>query len=95
MGVSVINGHRYKFSANVIQKSCPFCKSVNEDEYHIIFACPVYEHIRNVMLDERYTSRRNMNTMYVLIAGNSITFAKYLLSVYSVRKTLLEGERAH
>ena len=93
MGVSAINGHRYKFSAIATQKSCPFCKSVNEDEYHIIYGCPVYEHIRNVMLEERFISRRNINNMYTLIAGNTIMFAKYLIAVFSVRKTLLEGER--
>lgn len=90
MGVSAINGHRHKFSPNDILKSCPFCKNVSEDEYHIIFGCPVYEHIRIFMLDERSISQRNINNMYTLIAGNTIMFAKYLLNVLSVRKTLLE-----
>ena len=94
MGVSEINAHRHKFSANEIMKKCPFCKLQKEDELHVIFVCPVYEHLRNALLPERYVSQRNVNHMYILFEESSVVFAKYIAAVFTVRKKLLGEERA-
>ena len=93
LGVSQINCHRYKFSPNKTLLNCPFCATEEENEFHILFVCPIYEDLRLNTIPSKFMSKRNKNTLSILIASSSISFAKFFTYVFSRRKELLETER--
>ena len=93
LGVCQINCHRYKFSPNKTLLNCPFCTTVEENEFHILFVCPIYEDLRINTITSKFMSKRNKNTLSIFTASNSISVAKFLTSVFSRRKELLETER--
>ena len=39
LGVSKINGHRYRFYKKKTLLKCPACKKANENEFHVLFIC--------------------------------------------------------
>ena len=88
-GVSDINVHRYKFSHNANSFMCPFCKNEKEDEFHVLFVCPVYERLRTLYIPLNFRSRPSVLFMNMLMASNSHGLAKYLSSLFSHRKELL------
>ena len=92
-GVSQINCYRYKFSPYKTLLNCPFCTAEEENEFHILFVCSIYEDLRLSTRHSKFTSKRNKNTLSILIASNSIWVAKFFTSVFSRRKELLEMER--
>ena len=93
LGVSQINCHRYKFSPYKILLNCPFCATEEENEFHILFVCPIYEDLLLNTIPSKILSKRNKITLSILIARNSISDAKFLTDVFSRRKELLEMER--
>ena len=57
-GVSSIGVHKHRHAKNEMNKNCPFCKTVTEDETHVIFVCPLYEDLRT-----RYLNVCNQKTL--------------------------------
>ena len=53
-------GINKRYKLQFANKNCPFCPAVLEDEYHVLFHCPVYYNIRNkyakVLLENSYQS---------------------------------------
>ena len=92
LGVSKINGHRYKFYKNKALLKCPSCKNVNEDEFHILFCCPVYEELRLKMLPQNIICQRNVYSMCKLMSETVYhrCVARYLVNVFIKRSELLE-----
>ena len=41
-----INANTARFKDDVNLKYCPSCKNTQENEYHLLFICPLYSHIR-------------------------------------------------
>ena len=39
-----------RFKPESVNKTCPFCPDVLEDEFHLLFTCPVYADIRHKYL---------------------------------------------
>ena len=91
LGVSEINCHKYRFSLNRNKLFCPFCSSVKEDEFHVIFVCPKFEDLRSLLLPSNLLSRRNVNSMYILLANNNTSLGKYLFSVCERRRCLIKS----
>ena len=87
--VSQINCHRYKFSPNKTLLNCPFYTTEEENKFHILFVCPIYEDLRLNTIPSKFMSKPNKNTLSILIASNSISVAKFLTYVFSRRKELL------
>ena len=93
LGVSKINGHRYKFyKKNKALLKCPSCKMANEDEFHILFTCPAYEELRLEMLPRNIICQRNVYSMCKLMRESVYNrcVARYLVSMFTKRKQLLE-----
>ena len=94
LGISQINCHRDKFSPNKTLLNGPFCTTEEENEFHILFVCPVYEDLRLSTIPSKLMSKRKKkNALSILIASNSISVAKFFTYVFSRRKELLETER--
>ena len=70
---------------------CPFCSSVKEDEFHVIFVCPKFEDLRSLFLPSNLLSRRNVNSMYILLANDNTSLGKYLFSVCERRRYLIKS----
>ena len=85
MGVSNINAHRYKFDKDPNTRLCPFCTTQVEDEFHIMFICPIYADIRNRYLYLENIDQHNLLNMNVILARTSDNFAKYLHDVFQLR----------
>ena len=43
-------GINKRFQPESVNKTCPFCPNVLEDEFHLLFNCPVYANTRNKCL---------------------------------------------
>ena len=68
----------------------PFCTTEEENEFHILFVCPIYEDLRLNTIPSNFMSKRNKNALSILIASKSISVAKFFTYVFSRRKELLE-----
>ena len=72
LGVSQINCHRYKFSPNKTLLNCPFCATEEENEFHTLFVCLIYEELRLNTIPSKFMSKRSKNKLSILIASNSL-----------------------
>ena len=92
LGVSKLYGHMYKFHKNKSLLKCPFCKNVNEDEFHILYRCPIYEDIRLNMLPNNMLCERNVHSMCRLMSESVFhkCVARYLVAMFIKRNELLE-----
>ena len=89
MGVSNINGHRHKFDKDPNTRLCPFCTTQVEDEFHIMFICPIYAVIRHRYLYLEKIDQHNLLNMNAILARTSDNFAKYLHDVFQLRSKKL------
>ena len=87
LGVSQKSCHRYKFSPNKTLLNCPFCTTEEENEFQILFVCPIYEDLRLNTIPSKFMSKRNKSALSILIASN------FLTNVFSRRKERLKTER--
>ena len=56
------------------ERFCPFCPTDVEDEYHFLFSCPSYQHLRQLYIDPLTSSLNGFETF------PAITKIKYLMS---------------
>eukprot|EP00745_Piridium_sociabile_P033756 TRINITY_DN5799_c0_g1_i7.p1 TRINITY_DN5799_c0_g1~~TRINITY_DN5799_c0_g1_i7.p1 ORF type:complete len:201 (+),score=5.71 TRINITY_DN5799_c0_g1_i7:293-895(+) len=47
-----LNNNMYRYSDVEQEKACPFCKYQNENEYHFLFKCAVYDDLRKTFLKD-------------------------------------------
>ena len=78
LGDSQINCHPYKFSRNKTLLNCPFCTTEEENEFHILFFCPFYKELHINTIPSKCMSKRNKNTLSILITSNSISVPKFV-----------------
>ena len=45
-----MNGVNKRFQPESVNKTCPLCPNVLEDDFHLLFSCPVYADIRHKYL---------------------------------------------
>ena len=62
---------------------CRYCLSLNgvnviEDEYHVLFICPLYSHIRRQYLHASYYAHPNMHSFYKLMTCKNTQIIKRL-----------------
>ena len=65
MGVLSINANIYRYGNNPMDKMCPFCENMIEDDAHIFFKCPLYVDIR-----KRYLATYKNCEVYKLLNGH-------------------------
>ena len=93
MGVSEINAHRFRFNPNRDLLMCQFCKNkeIEESELHVILICPLYKHIRQIYIENRYILKADTQALNNLISSNSPTLARYLALMFSLRRDYLNN----
>ena len=52
LGVLPINNNLHRYSACAIQRNCVVCVNAIENEEHLLFACPLYNDIREKLLND-------------------------------------------
>ena len=70
------------------KRNCPFCETVVENEYHLLYVCPVYTDLRknflegivNEPMDELLKLKTNSKTLKV---------SRYIFRALSRRKALI------
>ena len=85
MGVSTINAHRHKYDKDPNTRLCPFCKTQVENEFHIMFICPIYTSIRTRYLSLENIDQCNIINMNSVLARSSDNFARYLRDTFQMR----------
>ena len=93
MGVSEINAHRFRFNPNRDLLMCQFCKNkeIEESELHVILICPLYKHIRQIYIENRYILKADTQALNNLISSNSPTLARYLALMFTLRRDYLNN----
>ena len=52
LGVLPVNNNLHRYSACAIHRNCVFCVNAIENEKHLLFACPLYNDIREKLLND-------------------------------------------
>ena len=52
LGVLPVNNNLHRYSTCAIQRNCVFCVNAIENEEHLLFACPLYNDIRDKLLND-------------------------------------------
>ena len=92
MGVSPLNAHKYRFASTDDARKCPFCTDQLEDENHLLFICPIYKDLREIV---QFLKRRNFtgNQICSLLRKREekhiLEFSKFLFQAFKLRFTLL------
>ena len=46
LGITELKTHKNRYNSHVADNNCPFCKAVEQNEYHFLFHCEKYETVR-------------------------------------------------
>ena len=91
-GMFPINACLYRFHPDNKQKLCPICISEIEDEFHILFVCPLYNSIR-----DRYITpnKHKFNLLKQPIFWTDVhclsTLAVFLVNCIKIRDAFLSS----
>ena len=95
LGVSYLKPHWNRFVVNpsMADLACPFCIDIVESEIHFILTCPVYNDLRELYINEKYSRRPSLFRLAVLLASEDmctlVNLGKYLQKAFSRRSVLL------
>ena len=89
LGVSQLHGHRYKFSPDPRKRTCPICDMANEDEYHMLFVCDVYENCRLKYLPPHLQGRAQLADL-LSNQRDARPVAIFLYHAFKLRRLILE-----
>ena len=88
-GASIINAHRFKFSNDLNDKKCKKCSlGLIENEMHVVFECPSYEHIRHQLFPSFILNQRDICSFKYLANENYMLLAKFLKTVFKYREMM-------
>ena len=89
------NCHRYKFSSNKILLNCPFCTTEEENEFHILFVCPIYEDVRLNTIPSKFMSKRKKKYI-VHLNSEQLYFGCKMFDffIFERERTVGDGESA-
>ena len=71
-GISSINVHYFRYRHhNQRDLMCPYCKTVEENEFHLLMCCPLYDALRKQFLKEKYYRFPNVNKLRILLCSKN------------------------
>ena len=74
---------------------CPYCESLQEDEFHLLLVCPLYSELRSKYLPKYYTTHVNVekftNLMSTVNVNLTRNLAMYIYYAFKKRNDFLEG----
>ena len=84
-----INNNLRRYSARAIQRNCEVCVNAIEKEEHLLFACPLYNDIREKQLSDTSQNAVTASLENVLAwksKTNMFRLAKFVFSAIRRRK---------
>ena len=90
-GVLPLNNNFHRYSVSPIDRNCAFCVSKIEDEYHLLFVCPVHADLRNKFMQVASI----MSVKSALEARNiglCQSVSKFVFHAINRRKQFLDSE---
>ena len=71
-GISSINVHYFRYRHhNQNELMCPYCKTLEENEFHFLMCCPLYDNLRQQYLKEKYYRHPNINKLRILLCSRN------------------------
>ena len=67
LGITELKTHRNIYISHVVDNNCPFCKVVEENEYHFLFHCENYETVRPEEKKNNHIKRQKENWKFTEI----------------------------
>ena len=89
-GISKINTHHLRYK-NVNQRAfyCPYCKNVDENEFHFVLVCPLFDDLRKQYLPEKYFRTPNHFRLTLLLNNRSESIVenlcKFIYHAFKIR----------
>ena len=65
LGILDIQSNK-RFANDNIDRICQVCKQGNEDEFHILFKCPSYSHLRQKYIDKHWQNKNSISLKDIL-----------------------------
>ena len=89
-----VNNNLHRYSACAIQRNCVVCVNAIENEEHLLFACPLYNDIREKLLND--TSQNIVTASLENVFSwksktNMFRLAKFVFSAIRRRKEFTES----
>ena len=89
-GISSINVHYFRYRQhNQRDLMCPYCKTVEENEFHFLMYCPLYNDLRHQYFKEKYYRLPNINKMRILLCSKNDKIiedvCKFLYAAFKTR----------
>ena len=70
---------------------CIYCDSIVEDEINFLLICPLYSNLREVYIDDRFTSNANTwSFLRIMSCRNEIVIRNLAMFLYYAFKTRSE-----
>ena len=93
LGITELKTHRNIYISHVVDNNCPFCKVVEENEYHFLFHCENYETVRPEKI--RYIKRHEENWKFSEMMlceepASTKQLAWFVFKAFEIRTKLLE-----
>ena len=90
-GMFPINANLFRFDSILNRKKCPFCPAMIENEFHILFVCPVYQSIRKKFIEPCIHKIRIMVQQPELWQDMNLvkTLAVFLVNILKIRSKQL------
>ena len=75
---------------------CVYCDGIVEDEIHFLLICPLYSNLREVYIDDRFTSNANTwSFLRIMSCRNEIVIRNLAMFLYYAFKTRSEYIKTH
>ena len=93
LGITELKTHKNRCISHVADSNCPFCKVVEENEYHFLFYCEKYETVRPEKI--KYIKRHEENWKFSEIMlceelASTKQLAWFVFKAFEIRTKLLE-----
>ena len=79
------------YSKEHVNMICPFCKTVEENEIHLILICPEHKMLCDLYIPDKYVAYPNAYTLSLIIADtrNSTQLELFLSKAFMHRNALI------
>ena len=93
LGITELKTHKNRYISHVAGNNCPFCKVVEENEYHFLFHCEKYEAVRPEKFKNIKRHEENWKFSEIMLCeepASTKQLAWFVFKAFEIRTKLLE-----
>ena len=93
LGITKLKTHENRYVSHVADNNCPFCKAVEENEYHFLFHCEKYETVRPKNIKHFKRHEENWKFIEIMLCEEPASIkqlAWLVFKAFEIRTKLLE-----